>query len=78
MLNLNPKYLYNDEGIKEYVLIPFEEYKKILEELEDKKDLEILDKAIEENKGKEGTPIEDLMKDYGLNPEEIRKNNYEV
>jgi len=64
-LQLNPEILTRN-GEKMFAVIPYDEYLKLEERIEDVQDLIDLRQAREENKGEPGIPIEDVLKKYDL------------
>jgi hypothetical protein len=65
MLELHPQFLKKN-GRNEFVVLPYEEFVRIRELLEDAEDLLELRKARAENAGKPGVPLEDVMKRFGM------------
>lgn len=53
-------------GRKEFAILPWEDYVKIQELLEDYEDLKELRKAIEESKGQKPIPFEKVVKSLKL------------
>lgn len=51
MLELNPKYITDENGNKVSVIIPFDEYKTMMEELEELYDAKLYDEAKHESDG---------------------------
>ena len=54
------------DGKKEFVILPWEDYKKIQERLEDDEDLRELRKAKEESTGQKPIPFEKAVKSLKL------------
>lgn len=54
------------DGRKEFVVLPYEEFKALEEVMHDYEDLRDLREAKEESKGKEGVPLERVVSDLGL------------
>ncbi|MGH8488095.1 MAG: type II toxin-antitoxin system Phd/YefM family antitoxin [Gammaproteobacteria bacterium] len=54
------------DGRKEFVVLPYEEFKDLEEVMHDYEDLRDLREAKEESKGKEGVPLERVLSDLGL------------
>jgi hypothetical protein len=66
MLQLHPEFLKKN-GRNEFVVLPYEEFVKIQELLEDAEDLLELRRARAENAGSDGVPLEEVMKRFGMN-----------
>jgi hypothetical protein len=49
MLTLNPKYITDKTGKKISVVLPLEEFRNIIEELEELEDIKLYDEVIESN-----------------------------
>ena len=69
-MNTNPRYLYNEKGEKQDVLLSYEVYEKLLGKLEDLEDLFSLRQAREQNKHKPYYSIEEVMEEFGTSPKE--------
>ena len=65
MIGLHAKFLEKD-GEKAFAVLPFEEFLKIQERLEDYEDLLDLRKAKEEEGTSPGIPLEEAKKQWGL------------
>lgn len=65
MLELHPEFLKKD-GRREFAVLPYDEFVKLQELLEDARDLLELRKAREENADKPGLSLETVMKRFGL------------
>jgi len=64
------QYIVNEQGEKVYVILPIEEYERMLNELEDIEDVKLFDEA---KKNKEPSmPIDEYVKD-NYNPEFVEK-----
>ncbi len=50
ILDINPQYIKNQEG-KDMVMLPQDEFEKIIEELEELEDIRLFDEAIKEDDG---------------------------
>lgn len=61
MKTLHPQYITDNKGKKISVILPLEEYTKILEELEDLEDIRLYDKAKAEDNG-ERISFDDYLK----------------
>jgi PHD/YefM family antitoxin component YafN of YafNO toxin-antitoxin module len=55
------------DGKKEFVVIPYDDFVKMQEALEDYEDLKELRKAKESSKGEKPIPFDQVVKDLGLN-----------
>lgn len=51
MLTESPKYITDKKGKRISVILPIEEYERILEELEDQEDIRLYDEAKKEDDG---------------------------
>ncbi len=60
MLSVEPQYITDNTGKKISVVIPLEDYKAIMEELEELYDIKIYDEAKKSNEP--STPIEEAFK----------------
>ena len=65
MLELHPEFLKKN-GRNEFVVLPYEEFVRLQECLEDAQDLLDLRRAREENGDQPGIPLEDVMNRYNL------------
>lgn len=65
MLDLHPEFLKKN-GRTEFVVLPYEEFLRLQELLEDAEDLLDLRRAREENAGQPGMPLDEAMKRYVL------------
>ncbi len=54
------------DGKKEFVVIPYEDFVKMQEALEDYEDLKELRKTKEASKGEKSLPFDQVVKDLGL------------
>ena len=54
------------DGRKEFVVLPYEEFKALEEVMLDYEDLRDLREAKEESKDQEGVPLETVVSDLGL------------
>jgi PHD/YefM family antitoxin component YafN of YafNO toxin-antitoxin module len=48
MINLHEEYVVDEKGNRKAILLPYEEWKKIIEELEELEDIRLYDKAKKE------------------------------
>lgn len=62
---LNPQ-IIEKKGKKEFVVLPYEEFLKIQEALEDYEDLRDLRKAKEDSRGEKGIPLDKVIDDLDL------------
>lgn len=65
MVKLHPNYIEKN-GKKEFVVLPYEEYQKIEEDLLDYDDLMALRKAKAESAGETPIPFDKVAKELGL------------
>jgi|CXWL01.1.fsa_nt_gi hypothetical protein len=65
MLELHPEFLKKN-GQNEFVVLPYDEFVRLQELLEDAEDLLDLEKAREENAGQPGIPLKEVMKRFGM------------
>ncbi len=65
MIELHPEFLKKN-GRNEFVVLPYEEFVRLQEVLEDAADLLELQHAREENAGQPGVPLEEAMKQCGI------------
>ena len=70
MIEFHPEFLKKN-GKNEFVVLPYEEFVTIQELLEDAEDLLLLQQAKQEDEGKPGVAIEDVMKRFGITAEDI-------
>ena len=70
MIEFHPEFLKKN-GKNEFVVLPYEEFVTIQELLEDAEDLLLLQQAKQEDEGKPGVPLEDVMKRFGITAEDI-------
>ena len=70
MIEFHPEFLKKN-GKNEFVVLPYEEFVTIQELLEDAEDLLLPQQAKQEDEGKPGVPIEDVMKRFGITAEDI-------
>lgn len=71
MIDLNPEFLTKN-GQKEFAVIPYEEFIKLQEFLEDLEDLQDLRKSKEEYKDSPNISFEEVKKMFNI-PQEIDK-----
>lgn len=64
MLELHPEFLKKN-GRNEFVVLPYDEFVRLQEVLENAEDLLDLEKAREENAGHPGVPLEEVMRRFG-------------
>lgn len=64
-MKLHPQIIEKD-GRKEFVVLPFEEYRALTELLQDYEDLRDLRDAKKESKGQEAVPLDRVISDLGL------------
>ena len=64
MIDLHPQYLNNAQGEPWAVVLPMDEYKNLLEELEMQADIEAYDRA--KAQGGESMPFEEFVATLGL------------
>ncbi len=62
-ISMNPRFVLNKNGDKEFALLPFEEFEKMCELLEDYKDLMDLREAVENSNG-ESLTFDEIKKKY--------------
>ena len=65
MLKLHPEILMKN-GKKEFVVLPYEEFMALQEQLSDAQDLMELRKAKREQEGKKGIPLSDVKRDLSI------------
>ena len=65
MLELHPEFLKKN-GRNEFVVLPYEEFLKVQECLQDAEDLLELRLARQENAGHPGVPLEEVKKRFGM------------
>ncbi len=66
MLALHPEYIIDQKEIKKSVVLPFKEWKSLIEEVEELEDIRAYDKA-KENEGR-SIPFEQAIKEIRVNP----------
>lgn len=64
-MELHPQVI-EKEGRKEFVILPYEEFKALEELMHDYEDLRDLREAKEESKDQKGVPLEKVVSDLGL------------
>ncbi len=64
-MELHPQIIEKD-GQKEFVVLPFDEYRALTELMQDYEDLCDLRDAKEESKGQEAVPLDKVISDLGL------------
>jgi PHD/YefM family antitoxin component YafN of YafNO toxin-antitoxin module len=64
-MELHP-HVIEKEGKKEFVVLPYEEFKALEEAMHDYEDLQDLREAKEGSKGEKSVPLESVVKDLGL------------
>ncbi|MBI5326453.1 MAG: hypothetical protein HZB41_14470 [Ignavibacteriae bacterium] len=64
MIAIKEKFIVDEKGNKTDVVLPIEDYEKLLNELEDIEDVKVYDNA--KMKNDEVIPFEDAMKEIGL------------
>lgn len=64
-MTLHPQ-IIKKEGKSEFVVLPYDEFLKIQEALEDLHDLQILHEAREEHAEQQGTPLREVGAKYNL------------
>ena len=64
-MTLHPQ-IIEKEGKSEFVVLPYDEYLKVQEALEDLNDLQMLNQAREEHAGQAGTPIRQIGERLGF------------
>ncbi len=69
MIEFHPEFLKKD-GKNEFVVLPYEEFVTIQELLEDAEDLLLLEQARREDRGQPGVSLEEMMKRFGITPEQ--------
>jgi hypothetical protein len=72
MIEFHPEFLKKD-GKNEFVVLPYEEFVTIQELLEDADDLLLLEQAKREDRGKPGVSLEEMMKRFGITPEDAAR-----
>ena len=72
MIQFHPEFLKKD-GKNEFVVLPYEEFVTIQELLEDAENLLLLEQARREDRGKPGVSLEEVMKRFGITPEEAAR-----
>jgi hypothetical protein len=69
MLTLHPQVIKKD-GLEEFVVLPWREFQQLAELLEDAIDLQELRRAKLADDGSPGIPLEEVMKRFGVKPDE--------
>ena len=69
MIEFHPEFLKKN-GKNEFVVLPYEEFVTTQELLEDAEDLLLLQQAKQEDEGKPGVALEEVMKRFGLTAED--------
>jgi hypothetical protein len=69
MIQFHPEFLKKN-GKNEFVVLPYEEFVTIQELLEDAEDALLLEQARREDQGKPGVSLEEVMKRFGITPED--------
>ncbi len=69
MIEFHPEFLKKN-GKNEFVVLPYEEFVTLQELLEDAEDLLLLQQAKQEDEGKPGVALEEVMKRFALTPED--------
>ena len=64
-MELHPQ-IIEKNGQKEFVVLPFDEYRALTELMQDYEDLRDLRDAKEESKGQEAVPLDKVISDLGL------------
>ena len=72
MIEFHPEFLKKD-GKNEFVVLPYEEFVTIQELLDDAEDLLLLEQAKREDRGKPGVSLEEMMKRFGITPEDAAR-----
>ncbi len=65
MIKFHPKYLEKN-GKKEFAILPYEEFMKMQDELEDYEDLRVLREAKKSEADSPAVPFDDVKKELGL------------
>ncbi len=60
-------------GKEQYVIIPVNDYKALLERIEDEEDYRILQAAKKRNAGKPTIPHEQVMRELGIKPRRLKR-----
>jgi alanine racemase len=63
-MTLHPEYL-TKEGVKEFAVLPYDEFLELQEELEQAQDILALREARSENEGQPGISLEEMKKGVG-------------
>ena len=74
MIEFHPEFLKKD-GKNEFVVLPYDEFVTIQELLEDAEDLLLLEQAKREDRGKPGVSLEEMMKRFGITPDEAARSD---
>lgn len=69
MIEFHPEFLKKN-GKNEFVVLPYEEFVTIQELLEDAEDMLLLEQPMREDLGKPGVTLGEMMKRFGLTPED--------
>ena len=64
-MKLHPQVI-EKEGKKEFVVLPYDEYRALEEVMHDYEDLRDLREAKEQARGQEGTPLDKVISEIGL------------
>lgn len=64
-MQLHPQ-MIEKEGRKEFVVLPFEEYQKLTELLQDYEDLKELREAKQASQGEKGISLAQVMSEFGM------------
>lgn len=62
-MSIHPQVIEKN-GIKEFVVIPYEEFLAIRDELEDYEDLKILRREKSESTGQSTRPLDEILKEF--------------
>ncbi len=68
MIQFHPEFLKKN-GKNEFVVLPYDEFVRMQELLEDAEDLLLLEQAKQEDAGKPGVSLEKMMARFGITPE---------
>ena len=68
MIEFHPEFLKKN-GKNEFIILPYEEFVRMQELLDDAEDLLLLEQAKQEDAGKPGVSLEEMMTRFGITPE---------
>ncbi len=74
MIQFHPEFLKKN-GKNEFVVLPYEEFVRMQELLEDAEDLLLLEQAKQEDAGKPGISLEEMMTRFGITSEDTAPSN---